>query len=202
MDLRVQFLRNVLLCVLGVVLWFVLPTLEASVVLIGAGIGFMPGCGCHCGATCSFCLSPAPSQFQIIVADLGDDPTYGENCVAEYNGTFVLDYVSQPSSILCLWKYDLPGPYCTGETGTAYNTYWLRLVDIGPSVASTAIVSMCNAARTVCDNNNWSTSDAASINYDCEDIDDPASLHSFGIASYCCVPGGGGPGVHRKCERG
>jgi len=186
-----------MLCVIGVAMWLVMPSsLEYSVVLIGAGIGFIPGCDCWCGGRCSFCLSPAPQQFQIIVADMGDDPTYGENCT-NYNGTFVLDFVTQASNIQCRWSYELSGPYCTGSGGTALTHYWLDYNDVGgPGGVGSAIVRICNATRTACDNNTWSANDTATINFDCEDINDTTSTHSFGLADFCCVPGGAGPGAH------
>lgn len=186
MDSRIYTLRLALLCAIGIASWAIWPSPEGPMVLFAAGIGLIKGCGCYCGG-CSLCSggTGSPRQWQIIVADLTDDATWGENC-STYNGTFVLDFVAQVSATSCRWSYTLTPPYCEGEAGHGpFDTFWLVVGDTGSIVG---VVFYCNAAFTECDNNTW----GGSAGPDCSAVSGASWTHSFGLASFCCqvpVPG-------------
>lgn len=115
MDRRVDILRSLLLCLFGVVTWLIVPaSLEASVVLIGAGIGFMPGCGCHCSATstpvvCALCDGGSASgEYVVVLSGLADEAATCSDC----NGTWVCTHTG-----VCKWTYDTNIPN-VGVCGT------------------------------------------------------------------------------------
>jgi hypothetical protein len=107
MDRRHQIIRMWIACLVAVAWWCVSPTPELPVILFGAGIGFMPGCGCYCaGPACEWC-SAISGSYQVDLSGYAN----GGACVtcATYNDSFVLTPVAND----CSFSFEITSGTCT-----------------------------------------------------------------------------------------
>lgn len=140
MNPKVPIVRFYLLWTAACCLAWVYP--ECGIVLLGAGLGWWPGCGCcSIATTCTFCtpgLDPG-LDMQVEVSGIADD--WCTNCSA-LDGTYVLPLASI-SPTECSYVYEInPNPLtCSG-----YSQFVVRLL-LDLNTSSQLVFSMqkmCN----------------------------------------------------------
>jgi hypothetical protein len=108
MDPRHKIIRLAAVGIASALLWWLMPGPMESIALLGAGIGFFPGCGCHCGALdCDHCSATAATH-QVDISGFTDGTC--TDCTA-YNDSFVV--VQQSSPFECIHTFVMSAPFCT-----------------------------------------------------------------------------------------
>lgn len=88
---------------------------ECSLLLIGGGFGWWPGCGCCGGLACSCCSAGARERYQI---DLSGFTNGSCTSCATYNSSFIVSATSLPDPVnaiyTCNWQiYPISGTTCS-----------------------------------------------------------------------------------------
>jgi hypothetical protein len=131
MDRRLPIVRMCLTCLVAAVWWYIGPPSEMQLILFGAGVGFMPGCGCWCeeeeepdGPTgCGRCSGFSWLTYQVSISGVTNMGAECGDCDTNYNGTFEVVHWFGPTLGTCGWR--LTGlSFCAG---TAQTTTTLEL---------------------------------------------------------------------------